>query len=162
MTTADRELQGEEAIREFDRIPVRTLTMDDLEAVVRIDRRITGRGRRDYFDLKLKEAMRDTRIVVSLGAEIDGSLVGFLMGRLYYGEFGVVEPVAILDTIGVEPERAGAGVGTALLNQFRMNLEALGIETIQTQASWDAWPLLAFLSKQGFEPVPRLSLEAHI
>ena len=102
------DLMGEEALREFDRIPVRMLTEDDLDAIVRIDKRVVGHSRHDYLKHKLAEAMRDTRIMVSLGTEVDGNLAGFLMGRLYYGEFGVADPVAILDTIGVDPERPRA------------------------------------------------------
>jgi predicted N-acetyltransferase YhbS len=158
--TIDR--AGEEAISEYDRIPVRALTEADLDAIVRIDKRIVGRSRRDYLAVKLKEALEDTRIRVSLGAEVDGGLAGFLMGRLYYGEFGVPEPIAILDTIGVDPARAGTGIGRALLRQYRTNLRGVGIEVIQTQARWDEWDLLRFLAAEGFEPAPRISLEARI
>ena len=87
---------GEDALHEFEAILVRVLTVDDLDAMVRIDKRIVGRTRRDYLEHKLEEATRDSSIMVSLGAEVDGNLSGFLMGRLYYGEFGVAEPVAIL------------------------------------------------------------------
>ena len=158
--TVDR--TGEEAIHEFDRIPVRTLTRDDLDAIVRIDRRIVGASRRDYLELKLDVALRDTRIVVSLGAEVDGHLTGFLMGRLYYGEFGVADPVAILDTIGVDPERPRSGLGHALLHQFRTNLRAVGIERIQTHAAWNQWDLLHFLDTCGFKPAARVFLEADV
>lgn len=129
---------------------------------MRIDKRIVGHSRRHYLALKLDEAMKDTRIRVSLGVEVDGHLAGFLMGRLYYGEFGVPEPVAILDTIGVDPERPRAGIGRALLNQFKTSLRAVGIESIQTQANWDDWNLLGFLAAEGFSPAPRVSLEASI
>ncbi len=155
-------LAGEDALREFDRIPVRALTLEDLDAIVRIDRRIVGHSRRDYLALKLRQALEDTRMRVSLGAEVDGHLAGFLMGRLYYGEFGVPEPVAILDTIGVDPERPREGTGRALLAQYKTNLRGLGIETIQTQARWDEWGLMQFLAAEGFAPAPRVFLEAPI
>jgi len=153
---------GEDAIREYDRLPVRTLRADDLDAIVRIDKHIVGHARRDYLALKLEEALKDTRILVSLGVEIDGTLAGFLMGRLYYGEFGVPEPVAILDTIGVSPDRPREGIGHALMQQFMTNLRGVGIETIQTQAAWNRWDLLHFLETCGFRPAPYLFLEAHI
>lgn len=143
-------------------VSVRVLAEEDLDAVVRIDRRIVGRSRRDYLQLKLHEALHDTRIKVSLGAEVDGSLVGFLLGRLYYGEFGIPEPAAIIDTIGVDPARRGQGIGRALLVQFQTNLRAVGIESIQTQAAWDAWDLLGFLAGAGFRPSPRVFLEARL
>jgi GNAT superfamily N-acetyltransferase len=148
-----------EAIETYDRIVVRTLTSQDLAAMVRIDGRITGRNRSDYLRIKLEEALRDTRIVVSLGAEIDRTLVGFLTGRLYFGEFGLPEPVALLETIGVDPSFRGEGVGAALLDQLTVNLRGLGIERVQTQVDWDQMDLLRFLAARGFKPAQRLCLE---
>lgn len=156
------EMRGDRASQEFERVLVRVLSADDLDAIVRVDRRIVGRSRRDYLRQKLEEALRDSRIMVSLGAEVDGNLVGFLMGRLYYGEFGVAEPVALLDTIGVDPERPRAGIGRALIDQFKTNLRAVGIEKIQTQAAWNEWELLGFLEASGFRPEPRVFLSAEI
>ena len=156
------EMRGDRAAQEFERVLVRVLCADDLDAIVRVDRRIVGRSRRDYLQQKLEEAMRDSRIMVSLGAEVDGNLVGFLMGRLYYGEFGVAEPVALLDTIGVDPERPRTGIGRALIDQFKTNLGAVGIEKIQTQAAWNEWELLGFLEASGFRPEPRVFLSVDI
>jgi len=156
------EMRGDRASREFERVLVRVLCADDLDAIVRVDRRNVGRSRRDYLQQKLEEAMRDSRIMVSLGAEVDGNLVGFLMGRLYYGEFGVAEPVALLDTIGVDPERPRTGIGRALIDQFKTNLGAVGIEKIQTQAAWNEWELLGFLEASGFRPEPRVFLSVDI
>ena len=156
------ETRGGRASKEFERVLVRVLSAEDLDAIVRVDRRIVGRSRQDYLRQKLEEAMRDSRIMVSLGAEVDGNLVGFLMGRLYYGEFGVAEPVALLDTIGVDPERPRAGIGRALIDQFKTNLRAVGIEKIQTQAAWNEWELLGFLEASGFHPEPRVFLSADI
>jgi ribosomal protein S18 acetylase RimI-like enzyme len=154
------DIERAEPAEEYDRIPVRTLTKDDLDAIVRIDRPVVGRSRRDYLEVKLREALENSRIVVSLGAEVDGSLVGFLMGRLYFGEFGVPEPVAFIDTIDVDPDFARQGVGKALLAQFRINVGALGIGAIRTHADWNDWRLLSFLEASGFAPIPRVTLEA--
>jgi len=153
---------GEMDTLENPPVVVRALRQDDLDALVRLDKRIVGRGRRDYLKIKLGEALRDSRIRVSLGAEVDGHLSGFLMGRLYFGEFGIPEPVAILDTLGVDPERPRAGIGRALLEQFKTNLRAVDIEKIQTQAAWDQWDLLGFLKAGGFKPAARVVLEATI
>ena len=139
--------------------PVRRLTMDDLEAVVRIDKRITNTSRREYFKAKIAEAIKDSSMMVSLGAEHDGNLAGFLMGRVYYGEFGVADTVAILDTIGVDPLLGRSGIATALLNQFVTNMKGLGVESIRTQTNWNEWGLLRFLESSGFKPAPRISLE---
>ena len=143
-------------------IPVRKLVAADLDTIVRIDKRITGHSRRAFFAAKLEEAARDSGMMVSLGAEYDGQLAGFLMGRVYYGEFGIADSVAILDTIGVDPLLSRKGIARALLDQFATNMKGLGIERIRTQTDWNEWKLLRFLDATGFKPVPRLCLELTI
>jgi ribosomal protein S18 acetylase RimI-like enzyme len=143
-------------------ISVRNLRKQDLEAVIQIDARITGRPRRGYFEVKLKQALADTGIVISLGGEVDGRLAGFLLARVYQGEFGTMEPVAVLDTIGVAPLAARRGVGRALLAQLRANLLALGIERIETEVSWDDQQLLSYFHHAGFRPAPRLCLDCDL
>lgn len=159
MTTTDLDIDPGV---EFDRIPIRTLRLDDLESIVRIDQHIMGRPRHDYLSVKLHEAMEDTRVIVSLGAEVDGTLVGFLMGRVYYGEFGMPEPIALLDTIGVDPDYARQGIGRALYEQFRTNVRALGVGAIRSHADWNNWPVHRFLEANGFAPIPHVTLEARI
>lgn len=142
-----------------DHVVVRALDANDLDWVVRIDQQHSGRVRREYFRVKLTEANEDTGVRISLAASINGLPVGFLMGRLYYGEFGLPEPVAILDSIGVASGFEGQHVGKALMRQLTMNLGALGIERIQTQVEWDQGELIRFFQRSGFVPAPRLCLE---
>ena len=93
-----------------DRIPVRSMREDDLNSVVRIDAKLTGHDRRDYFTAKLQEVMSESGIRVSLVAEIDGLAVGFIMARVDFGEFGQTESAAVIDTIGVNPDHGHGGV----------------------------------------------------
>jgi ribosomal protein S18 acetylase RimI-like enzyme len=138
---------------------VRRLRPDDLEAVIALDARNTGRRRDEYFKLKLAQALSDTGIVLSLAAEADSMFAGFLLARVFYGEFGSTEQVAMLDTLGVHPARRGQGVGDALLRQLRTNLLGLGIRNLQTEVSWDDQELLAFFHHEGFRPASRLCLD---
>lgn len=154
-------MSGEPGVLETDAVLVRELGPADLDAVVRIDAQRGGRTRREYYQRKLEEA-RAARPRISLAAELDGRLVGFLLGRLYYGEFGLPEPTAVIDSLGVDPACAGRHVGRALLRQLRRNLRALSIESIRTEVEWDAHDLLAFLARQGFRPAPRLCLELRL
>lgn len=140
-------------------IVVRRLRPQDLEAVIALDAKITGRRREEYFKLKLKQALADTGIEVSLGAELDGIFVGFLLARVYYGEFGALERVAVLDTMDVHPDFRGRGVGSALIDQLRVNLLGLGIRTLQTEVSWSEPGLLTFFNREGFAPAPRFCLD---
>ncbi len=143
-------------------VVVRRLAPSDMEAVVALDARITGRRRDAYFQTKLREALADTGIQISLAGESDGLFAGFLLARVYYGEFGRMEAEAVLDTLGVHPDFQGQGVGRALLEQLRMNLSALGLRRLRTEVDWSAQELLRFFQQQGFHPAARLVLEADL
>jgi ribosomal protein S18 acetylase RimI-like enzyme len=142
-----------------DRIPVRSMREADLKALVAIDRRITGRDRSAYFERKLAEAMHESDVRVSLVAEIDGRAVGFIMARVDLGEFGRIEPAAVMDTIGVDPDFAGRGVGRALLSQLLANLTTLRVDKVLTEVDWGDRELMAYLDRCGFKPSARLSFD---
>ncbi|MEW5981290.1 MAG: GNAT family N-acetyltransferase [Acidobacteriota bacterium] len=149
----------EDDVQPRDSVLVRNLRADDGDAIIGIDARIVGRRREEFFRLKLDHAFSDTGIAVSLAAEIDGAVAGFLLARVYYGEFGVLEKVAVLDVIGVHPDFRGRSVGPALLDQLKVNLRGLGIRTLQTEVGWDNADLVAFFNREGFVLAPRLCLD---
>lgn len=140
-----------------DRAEVGVLAAGDLEALVRIDRGIVGRERRDYMRHALDEALRDGGVRVSLAARRDGHVVGYAMARADLGDFGRTEPAAVLDTIGVDRGYAHLGIGRALLSQLFLNLAALGIERVETAVASGALDLLGFFGASGFAPGQRLA-----
>ncbi len=140
-----------------DRIPVRSLEPDDLSALVRIDRKITARDRTAYFERKFAEALGESGIRVSLVAEVDDRPAGYLMARVDFGEFGRVEPTAVIDTIGVNPDDGHQGIGHALMSQLIANLATPRIERIRTEVGWDDFELIGFLRTCGFKPSQRLA-----
>ena len=140
-------------------IVVRGLVPEDLEAVVAIDAKGTGRRREGYFRIKLQQNLKETGIKVSLAAEVDGLFRGFLLARVYYGEFGNGEPVAVLDTLGVHPDTQGLGIGQALMEQLLINLAGLGVPTLRTEVAWEDMALLGFFQRQRFRPAARICLE---
>ncbi len=97
--------------------------------------------------------MADSAIRVSLTARQDGAIVGFLMARADLGDFGRTEPVAVIDTIGVDPGYAHRGIGHALLSQLFANLGALRIERVETIVAPRDFALLGFLYDVGFRAV---------
>ena len=141
---------------------LRALQATDAARLVRMDEVASGRRREAWFDGRLKRALEDSDVQVSLGAEIDGTLVGALMGTVQYGEFGQAEPTAILDTVLVDGQYARRGVASALLGQMLQNLSALRISRLRTQVAWDELDLIAFFGKSGFRPAPRLVLELDV
>ncbi len=145
-----------------DRIPVRSMAAADLPALIRIDRKLTGRDRTQYFERKLAEALEESGVRVSLVAELDGLPAGFVMARVDYGEFGQAEPEAVIDTIGVDPGHLHERVAEALMSQLLANLAGLRVERVRTQVAWNAYDLLGFLEYCGFRPSQRLSLSRKV
>ena len=149
----------ETGVLETDAVLVRTMRQDDLNAIVAIDAAASGRRRPRYFELMLQRTITQAGLQISLVAEVDNRVVGFVIGSLYYGEYGVVEPSASIDAISVDPRIRGKNVGKALMRQLRLNLGALRITTLRTEVSWDHFGLLGFFRSQGFRPSSRLCLE---
>jgi predicted N-acetyltransferase YhbS len=145
-----------------EELPVRSMAHRDLAAIVRLDQKVTGRNRSAYLARKANEALRQSAIRVSLVAEIDGHVAGFLMASVDFGEFGRTEPTAVLDTIGVDPAHLRRRVGSALLDQLLLNLGGLRAERVLTEVEWNHLPLLGFLGRTGFGHAQRLAFEKPI
>jgi ribosomal protein S18 acetylase RimI-like enzyme len=141
-----------------DRVPIRSMTGNDLGAILHIDRGITGRDRTAYFKRKFAEALEESGVRVSLVAEIDGRVCGFIMARVDFGEYGSLEPEAVIDTIGVDASNGHKGVGSALISQLMTNLVGLRVERVRTEVDWNHFGLLSFLDRMGFRPHRRLAL----
>lgn len=156
MTTDSMEETG---VLETDAVLVRTMRQDDLNATVTIDAAASGRRRPRYFELMLQRSITQAGLQISLVAEVDNRVVGFVIGSLYYGEYGLAEPSASIDAISVDAQIRGKNVAKALMRQLRLNLGALRITTLRTEVSWDDFGLLGFFRSQGFKPSSRLCLE---
>lgn len=159
MTTQDLNEPGS---LETDAIVVRSMRESDLEAVVEIDAAATGRRRPRYFERMLERTVAEADFQISLIAEIEGAVAGCLIATLYYGEFGVMEPSASIDAVGVLPDFRRQRVGKALMRQLRLNLGALRIEKLRTEVAWDDFELLAFFKSSGFAPAERICLECTV
>jgi predicted N-acetyltransferase YhbS len=141
---------------------VRAMTEADLAPMARIDRAFTGVDRSGYLATQLREAAADRSVRVSLAAECDGTVVGYLMARADLGDFGRAEPVAVIDTLGVDADYAHRGIGHAMLAQLFANLTALQIERVETVVAQRDLALLGFLYDAGFAPSQSLAFVRNI
>lgn len=144
-------------------LSIRMMKPQDLDAIVAIDEKITGTARPAYYRHKMEVTnVHDAQINASLVAEAGGNVVGFLMGTLFFGEFGIPESSAVLDTLGVDADCQDRGIGGALFDQFRTNMKAARVEKIYTLVDWNDHGLLKFFGNMGFAPSRRLSLECPV
>ena len=141
-----------------DRMLIRSMTEKDLAPIAAIDQQFTGIDRTPYFERAVGQALAESGVRVSLVAEVDERVAGYIIARVDNGEFGQTEPVAVMDTLGVDPDVQHQDVASALMSQLYMNLAALRIEEVRTVVAWDAFDILNFLNENGFAPAQRLAL----
>ena len=145
----------------LENVEVRTLKKEDLDAIVKIDEMVLGESRKDYWVRRLG-LMNIPSSQISLVAELQGEVVGFILGDVSGWEFGVPETIGWMDTIGVAPPYQKRGVATALAHELIKNLQAIGVRTIYTLVSWDNWDLLQFFHAMGFTRGDMINLELKI
>jgi len=143
------------------RINTRFMRGDDFDAVMRIDKKVLGLNRPEYYKLRFEKFVQSKDYVpTSLVAETeDGTVVGFVMGELYIGEFGISQEKATLDTIGVDPDFQRKGIGELLINEYMKHLKKLGVEKVNTLVDWDDARLIHFFSANRFSPSKIINLE---
>jgi ribosomal protein S18 acetylase RimI-like enzyme len=93
---------------------------------------------------------------------MEGADCSCLPARADFGDYGRVEPVAVLDTIGVDPDYAHRGVGHALLQQLFANLNALNVDRVETVVARENFELLGFFYDISFEQSQRLSFDKRV
>jgi ribosomal protein S18 acetylase RimI-like enzyme len=142
-------------------IKIRLMTVDDFSAVVRIDEKVLKAQRSEYYRLKFETFVQspDHLPTSFVAAKEDGMVVGFVMGALYIGEYGISQEKATLDTIGVDPDYQHKGIGEQLINEFMDHLRALGVQKINTLVDSNDSNLLHFFSVNQFSPSKTINLE---
>lgn len=142
-------------------LKTRLMKADDFDAVVAIDQKILKTSRAEYYEVKFEKLFQSKDYLpVSLVAEKeDGTVVGFVMGEIYMGEYGIFEEEARLDTIGVDPGCQHKGIGELLINEFMDHLRTVGVKKINTLVDWNDSKLIHFFSANQFIPSKTINLE---
>jgi GNAT superfamily N-acetyltransferase len=139
---------------------IRPLARRDLDEVVRIDAIHTGAEQRPYWTRLFRDflAKADRRHRVALGADVGGTLGGFLFADVRAFEFGS-EPCGWILEVGVDPGRLRQGVATALLREAVRKLRAGGVTTVRTMVRRTDVPVQTFFRTNGFAAGPYVQLE---
>ncbi|MDX2499729.1 MAG: GNAT family N-acetyltransferase [Deltaproteobacteria bacterium] len=140
---------------------IRLMKADDFDAVVAIDQKVLEVSRPEYYEMKFEKLFESRDYLpTSLVAETEGgTVVGFVMGVLFMGEYGIFEEEATLDTIGVDPEFQHKGIGKLLTNEFIEHLKTLGVRKINTLVDGNDTRLTRFFSTNQFYPSKSINLE---
>lgn len=144
-------------------IKIRLMQANDFVAVTRIDEKVLKASRPEYYKLKFEDLVQSTdRLPTSLVAEEeDGTVVGFVMGELFIGQYGISRE-ATLDTIGVDPDYQYKGIGKQLLKEFMDHLKALGARKICTLVDSNDSRMMHFFTANQFGPSKTVNLERNL
>jgi len=143
-------------------VSVRAIEPSDLPALMRIDEKLSSQTRKEYWDRRLEmAALRPPWM--SLVAETDGRIAGFLFGWVAESEFGMSQPTAWVDLIGVDPPYRGRGIAHALIDRFVRSAEQLrAIQKVATLIDLTQADVREFFLRQGFHHGPMIQMERDV
>ena len=143
-------------------VVVRAVEPSDLDAIMRIDEKLTAQTRKDYWRARLDIAALRPPWMSSV-AEMDGRLVGFLFGWVTESEFGMPGATAWIDMIGVDPAYRGRGVGQALVERFTGGGQELrAIRKVATLIDLGQADVREFFTRLGFHHGPMIHMEKNV
>ena len=146
----------------MDAIALRPLNELDLEAITAIDEKISGTYRPEDWERRFGYYVRrDPEL--SLVAETGGRVVGFMLGEVRAGEFGLEEPAGWIEVMGVDPAFQGRAVGRQLLAGMLAGFRARGAKAARTLVDEERHAsLLKFFEAGGFRVRPLRALEQEL
>src|SRR5438876_9837632 len=134
-------------------VRVRPMTELDIEGICRIDERITGKYRPEVWEQRAAYYIRrdpDSSQV----ADVGGRVVGFMLGEVRGGEFGLEEPTGWVEFFGVDPSSREKGVGRRLIEALFEGFKRKGAHVARTMVANADRDIDAFLRRMGFAPAP--------
>jgi len=140
---------------------VRPLDELDIGSIVKIDERISGRHRPDFWEQRVGYYLRrdpDSSQV----AEVDGKVVGFMLGDVRAGEFGLEEPSGWLERFGIDPEHRGRDLGRLMYDALLAHFRACGVTRVRTLVDESDQGVAGFLKALGFTHSPLQALDMQV
>jgi len=97
------------------KVRIRPMEHEDIDSVLAIDRKITG-VRRAVTYTELITGDLGGVITLSIVAEVDGEVHGFILARRAY--IGEPTEVGLIQMLGVDPDYQHQGIATKMVNAF--------------------------------------------
>ncbi|OGF23579.1 MAG: hypothetical protein A2V63_00600 [Candidatus Eisenbacteria bacterium RBG_19FT_COMBO_70_11] len=140
---------------------VRPLDELDIGSIVKIDERITGIYRPEVWEERAGYYLRrdpDASQVVEIG----GKVVGFMLGDIRIGEFGLEEPSGWIERFGIDPDFRGRDLGKRMFEAMSAHFRAQGVTTLRTLVDRQDAGVAGFLGALGFESSRLQALEMRL
>ena len=142
-------------------VRVRPLDELDIGGITRIDERITGIYRPEVWEQRVGYYLRrdpDSSQV----AEVEGRLIGFMLGDVRAGEFGIEQPSGWIERFGIDPEFRGRDLGRQLFERLLEHFRECGATAVRTMVDQRDQAVGGYLKAMGFRPSALQALEMPI
>ena len=131
-------------------VKIRRITLNDAEDIQRIIRAISGDTSEIDFGKVINHNYGDEESKISIAAEINGRVAGFMISNILYAGFGLDRSAWIVN-LGVDPDLMGQGIGKKMAEEIFEIYRKRGIKHIYSSVMWDSIDLLSFFKTLGFE-----------
>jgi len=132
---------------------IRPLEDTDIGGITTLDEKIGGQYRPEVWESRIGYYLRrDPEALVV--AESGGKVVGFMLGEVRSGEFGLEEPTGWVEVLGVDPEVRGQAIGRRMADQMLAHFRHRGTTTVRTMVDETMGDIAEFFHRLGFEPAP--------
>lgn len=135
--------------RSMQDLTVRQMTVRDIDEVMRIDEKITGKPHAAYYESKAA-AYISRAPEYCLVAEHRDRVVGFVLGDVHGWEFAT-ELTGWLEIVGVDPDYHGQGVSRALMDELFSKFRKAGVNIVNTMVNWNDGDLIDYFRANGFD-----------
>jgi ribosomal protein S18 acetylase RimI-like enzyme len=138
-------------------VTVRRMRTQDAEDVLRIDEKITGQPHEAQWESRIIDHLSRNPLGF-LVAEVEGNIVGFIIGDIRGWEFGIPKS-GWIEIVGVDPESHRKGVARALIEKLHVYFRNHNVERVMTMVNWNDPGLVSFFRAMGFERSEFIILE---
>ena len=143
-------------------LTIRPVRRGDLDPVIAIDTQVTGVEKREYWRSVYRRygdvARPGARFLV---AELEGEVVGFVIGEVRDWEFGA-PPCGWVFAIDVRPDARLTGIGSRLLQSICAVFRRAGVRKVRTMLASENTLILSFFRSQGMMAGRLIPLEMDI
>jgi len=134
-------------------VQIRMLEDTDIGGITSLDEKIGGQYRPEVWENRIGYYLRrDPEALVV--AEAGGKVVGFMLGEVRSGEFGLEEPTGWVEVLGVDPDLRGQAIGRRMADQMLTYFRKRGTTTVRTLVDETMVDISGFFHRLGFEPAP--------
>lgn len=138
-------------------VKIRRMTEADLPRIKEIDKELVGPHRSVSWPLRIEAHWWVYRAVPGFVAELEGEVVGFVLGDIRGAEYGT-EVGGWIDMMGVSPKCQSSGIGRKLVEAFCKECRSHGVK-VRVIVVGDDERLVKFWQSVGFQKGNLISYE---